>query len=90
MNHEVYSWELCDLPPKGWHCTRRKGHTGPCAAVPVPAPAFGAITSAPEDTDFKSAGCGCLIGCGVALYFCIAIITIFALFLFQSLRGVAP
>lgn len=23
----------CDLPPAGWHCTRGKGHEGPCAAV---------------------------------------------------------
>jgi hypothetical protein len=22
----------CDLPPKGWYCTRDKGHEGPCAA----------------------------------------------------------
>lgn len=24
----------CDVPPPGWHCTRAKGHEGPCAAVP--------------------------------------------------------
>lgn len=23
----------CDLPPKGWHCSRGKGHGGPCASV---------------------------------------------------------
>lgn len=22
----------CELPPPGWHCTRPKGHEGPCAA----------------------------------------------------------
>lgn len=26
--------EVCDLPPKGWYCTRAKGHDGPCAAIP--------------------------------------------------------
>jgi hypothetical protein len=24
----------CDVPPAGWICTRLRGHTGPCAAVP--------------------------------------------------------
>lgn len=24
----------CTLPPEGWSCTRIKGHSGPCAAVP--------------------------------------------------------
>lgn len=24
----------CKIPPKGWFCTREKGHDGPCAAVP--------------------------------------------------------
>lgn len=24
----------CTVPPKGWRCTRRPGHEGPCAAVP--------------------------------------------------------
>lgn len=23
----------CTLPPKGWKCTRKVGHDGPCAAV---------------------------------------------------------
>ena len=26
----------CEIPPVGWRCTRRKGHSGPCAAVPSP------------------------------------------------------
>ncbi len=28
------AWALraCDRPPKGWYCTREKGHEGPCAA----------------------------------------------------------
>lgn len=25
----------CELPPKGWRCTRGAGHDGSCAAVPV-------------------------------------------------------
>lgn len=25
--------EECNLPPKGWACTRAPGHDGPCAAV---------------------------------------------------------
>lgn len=25
----------CTQPPPGWRCTRKKGHTGPCAAVPT-------------------------------------------------------
>lgn len=24
---------VCQLPPLGWHCTRKAGHEGPCAAV---------------------------------------------------------
>lgn len=24
--------EKCKLAPKGWKCTREKGHDGPCAA----------------------------------------------------------
>ena len=24
----------CEVPPEGWSCTRKKGHDGPCAAVP--------------------------------------------------------
>ena len=28
--------EECDLPPRGWRCTRGKGHSGPCAAVECP------------------------------------------------------
>lgn len=27
--------EDCDIPPNGWICTRGKGHTGPCAAIPT-------------------------------------------------------
>ena len=23
----------CTMPPKGWHCTRKAGHDGPCAAI---------------------------------------------------------
>ena len=31
--------DLCRLPIPGWHCTRTKGHEGPCAAVQdTPAP----------------------------------------------------
>lgn len=25
----------CNIPPKGWRCTRGAGHTGPCAPWPV-------------------------------------------------------
>lgn len=25
----------CTLPPEGWHCSRRPGHPGPCAARPT-------------------------------------------------------
>ena len=25
---------LCERPPKGWVCTRLRGHTGPCASLP--------------------------------------------------------
>lgn len=25
----------CELPPRGWECSRRPGHEGPCAAIPV-------------------------------------------------------
>lgn len=28
--------EECDVPPLGWHCTRGKDHTGPCAAIESP------------------------------------------------------
>ncbi len=28
----------CTIPPKGWHCTRKRGHEGPCAAIPVAEP----------------------------------------------------
>lgn len=24
----------CDVPPHGWWCSRRRGHSGPCAARP--------------------------------------------------------
>lgn len=29
--------EGCRVPPDGWLCTRKAGHDGPCAAVPVEA-----------------------------------------------------
>ncbi len=29
----VPSVEPCDKAPKGWQCTRAKGHDGPCALV---------------------------------------------------------
>lgn len=25
----------CNLPPEGWHCSRPRGHEGPCAALPI-------------------------------------------------------
>lgn len=25
----------CDRPPEGWECTRKSGHEGPCAAIPI-------------------------------------------------------
>lgn len=25
----------CTIPPPGWYCTRKAGHDGPCAAVPI-------------------------------------------------------
>lgn len=25
---------VCQLPPRGWWCTRQPGHPGPCAALP--------------------------------------------------------
>lgn len=25
----------CGVPPRGWRCSRPKGHVGPCAATPV-------------------------------------------------------
>jgi hypothetical protein len=31
--------DVCILPPDGWACTRRPGHEGPCAAVPMGQPA---------------------------------------------------
>jgi hypothetical protein len=38
----------CPIPPTGWYCTRRKGHPGPCAAVPEPElSGSGALPSAP-------------------------------------------
>ncbi len=30
--------DSCDTPPPGWRCTRKKGHPGPCAAVPATKP----------------------------------------------------
>ena len=26
---------VCNVPPAGWHCTRSKSHSGPCAAIPI-------------------------------------------------------
>lgn len=26
----------CLRPPQGWYCTRSPGHSGPCAALPIP------------------------------------------------------
>lgn len=34
MLHQL-TMNKCDIPPKGWMCTRTKGHTGPCAAYPA-------------------------------------------------------
>lgn len=31
-NHEQQ--QHCDKPPDGWRCTRKRGHEGPCAAIP--------------------------------------------------------
>jgi hypothetical protein len=33
----------CDKPPPGWHCTRERGHDGPCSAWPTPAPSGGGV-----------------------------------------------
>lgn len=33
IGERFVSFEPCDVPPKGWKCTRPKGHEGPCAAV---------------------------------------------------------
>lgn len=27
--------DKCQVPPTGWYCTRRPGHDGPCAALPI-------------------------------------------------------
>jgi hypothetical protein len=27
--------QICRIPPAGWVCTRRAGHDGPCAALPL-------------------------------------------------------
>lgn len=29
---------VCDKAPKGWKCSRRKNHAGPCAAYPAGLP----------------------------------------------------
>ncbi len=26
---------ICLIPPEGWFCTRKPGHDGPCAAIPL-------------------------------------------------------
>jgi hypothetical protein len=31
---EVEAPDRCDRAPEGWHCSREKGHAGPCAAHP--------------------------------------------------------
>lgn len=36
--NEVNEHTPCDIPPKGWACTREYGHDGPCAAIPTPPP----------------------------------------------------
>lgn len=28
--------EECGIPPVGWRCTRKTGHSGPCAAIEMP------------------------------------------------------
>jgi hypothetical protein len=32
---ENYVIEVCQVPPKGWKCSRTPGHDGPCAASPI-------------------------------------------------------
>lgn len=27
-----FAADMCTVPPRGWWCSRRKGHDGPCAA----------------------------------------------------------
>lgn len=39
MASESPSPRACDVPPKGWRCTRERGHSGPCAAIPIMAAA---------------------------------------------------
>lgn len=29
---------ICTKPPSGWTCSRPEGHSGPCAASPLPQP----------------------------------------------------
>ncbi len=31
---EIRIGEICGKPPKGWQCSRERGHKGPCAASP--------------------------------------------------------
>lgn len=31
--HDMLVQRVCQLPPDGWRCMRRAGHSGPCAAV---------------------------------------------------------
>lgn len=38
----------CSLPPKGWRCTRGRGHTGPCAAIPIEVEGETASMSEPQ------------------------------------------
>jgi hypothetical protein len=38
----------CAVPPAGWHCTRKAGHSGPCAAYPTPPEAPASAPAAPH------------------------------------------
>lgn len=29
------AWAKCDRPPRGWRCSRRPEHEGPCASRPA-------------------------------------------------------
>jgi len=49
----------CRLPPAGWHCTRKPGHDGPCAAEPVAAPQQAAAPgNSPEIPDGSTSAPG--------------------------------
>jgi hypothetical protein len=38
----------CAVPPAGWHCTRKAGHSGPCAAHPAEPEAPASVPAAPH------------------------------------------